>query len=267
MGEVLRVQDLSFSYGDNFLLEGINFSVEEGSILAILGPNGSGKTTLLKVLDGILRPSKGEVFVLSKPISRLKRKDISRLVAMVGQEAHFGFSFTALEVVLMGRFPHLTGLQMEGVRDLKKAREVMELTDTLNLKDRSINELSGGEKQRVQIARALAQEAKLMLLDEPTSFLDPHYKMEIFSLVGRIVKEKGMAAIVVTHDLDLSAQFCDSFLLLKEGKVLAQGKAREVLTQENIRKLYGCGTIVDENPITKTLRITLIPRHFGGGTC
>jgi len=267
VGEILRVRDLSFSYGDNFLLEGINFAVEEATILAVLGPNGSGKTTLLKILDGIHRPSKGEVFVLSKPLWKLKRREISRLVAMVGQESHFGFSFTALEVVLMGRFPHLKGLQMEGKKDLQKAKEVMELTDTLHLKNRSINELSGGEKQRVLIARALAQEAKLMLLDEPTSFLDPKYKMEIFSLLSKVVKEKKIAAIVVTHDLELSTQFCDSFLLIKSGQVLAQGRAEEVLTQENIKELYGCGTIVDENPITKTVRITLIPKHLGGKRC
>lgn len=266
MGEVLRVQGLCFGYENGLLLDHISFHVERGTLLGVIGPNGSGKSTLLRLIDGILLPQKGKIDLLGKPIERFGRKELSKVVALVCQEIHFRFAFSALEVVLMGRFPHLSGFQLEGRRDLEIAKEAMRLTNTLYLAKRGIHELSGGERQRVLLAMALAQEPTLLLLDEPTSFLDPRYKIEIFSLIKALIKEKGLSGIVVTHDLDLSAQFCDSFLLLKDGKILAQGAPERVLSRENLALLYGCDAVVDQNPVTKSVRISLIPTSTGGVT-
>lgn len=263
MAEILRVKDLSFKYGNRFILQGIEFSLNEGTLLGLIGPNGSGKSTLLKLLDGLLRPFSGTIEILSKPIGNYTRKELVKKVAMIGQETHFRFAFTALEVVLMGRFPHLSGLQLEGKRDLLIAKEAMELTNTLHLAQRNIHELSGGEKQRVLLAMALAQRPRLLLLDEPTSFLDPHYKLEMFLLIRSLLRQKAMGIVVVTHDLDLAAQFCDEFLLLKEGRIVSKGPALKVLSKENIAQLYGCDALVDQNPITGTLRINIFSDHKG----
>lgn len=263
MGKILTVQGLSFKYGDQIILEDIHFDLEPSTLLGVIGPNGSGKSTLLRLIDGVLRPFNGKIYLLSKPLEDFNRRELSRLVAMVSQEVHFRFAFSALEVVLMGRFPHLSGFQLEGKRDLEIAAECMKLTGILQFAKRSINELSGGERQRVLIAMALAQRPMLLLLDEPTSFLDPRHKLDTFSLIKRLIMEEGLGGIVVTHDLDLAVQFCDRFLLLKGGRVLDEGKPEEVITRENMIRLYGCDAAVDTNPITGTMRITLSSYHGG----
>ena len=192
MEPILILNNVSFNYGDSWTLRGINLEVHRSELLGILGPNGSGKTTLLKIMDGILAPTEGEILVNGKNLSSLGRKETARRVAMVSQENYFGFDFSVLEVVLMGRFPHLGKLQFEGERDVKVALNALDATHTRSLANRSIHRLSGGEKQRVLIARALAQEPQLILLDEPTSFLDIKYKREIFQLISAL--ERGSRA-------------------------------------------------------------------------
>ncbi len=258
MEPILTLNNVGFTYGDSWTLRGINLQVHRSELLGILGPNGSGKTTLLKIMDGILAPTEGgEILVNGENLSSLGRKETARRIAMVSQENYFGFDFSVLEVVLMGRFPHLGKLQFEGERDVKVALKALDATHTRSLSTRSIHRLSGGEKQRVLIARALAQEPQLILLDEPTSFLDIKYKREIFQLISALSADRGLAVVVVTHDLDLTAQYCQRLVLLKEGEIYQVGDPAAVITPSNIRTVYDCPVVVDRNPATGTPRISL----------
>jgi len=257
MEPLLILKNVSFNYGDSWTLRGINLQVHRSELLGILGPNGSGKTTLLKIMDGILAPTEGEIFVNGGHLSSLGRRETARRIAMVSQENYFGFDFSVLEVVLMGRFPHLGKLQFEGERDVKVALKALDATHARSLSGRSIHRLSGGEKQRVLIARALAQEPQLILLDEPTAFLDIKYKREIFQLISTLSTDRGLAVVVVTHDLDLTAQYCQRLVLLKEGEIYQVGDPATVITPSNIRTVYDCPVVVDRNPATGTPRISL----------
>jgi iron complex transport system ATP-binding protein len=224
----------------------------------VLFPNGSGKSTLLKVMDGMLLPREGEILINNKSLASHGRTGIARQIAMVAQENYFRFSFSTLEVVLMGRFPHLKGLQFEGEKDMEIACDALKATHALDLADRSIHELSGGEKQRVLIARALAQEPGVILLDEPTSFLDLKYKREIFRLISTLSEEKALSVVVVSHDVDLAAQYCHRLVMLKNGSIYEMGEPDRVITASNIEAVYECPVLVDKNPATGRPRISLM---------
>ena len=240
-------------------MKGVDAEVRGGEILGVLGPNGSGKTTLLRIMDGLLQPQEGQVLIWRESISSLTRARIAKEIAMVAQETHFRFAFTALEVVLMGRFPHLKRLQFEGEKDLDMAFQALKATHALDLAQRSIHELSGGEKQRVLIARALAQEPKVILFDEPTSFLDLRFKREIFQLVASLSLDHGLSIVVVSHDIDLVAQYCHRVTMLKHGSVYATGDPETVVTAQNIEAVYDCPVLVDKNPATGKPRVSLPP--------
>jgi len=257
MEPVLKLNNIGFKYDNKQVLKGIDLTVNEGEILGILGPNGSGKSTLLKVMDGVLSPQKGEILIRGKAFSSYKRSALAREVAMVAQENHFRFTFSCVEVVLMGRFPHLKRLQFEDHNDLKIAIEALKATHSLEFADRSINDLSGGEKQRVLIARALAQEPGVILLDEPTSFLDLKYKREIFRLILSLSSEKNLAVAIVSHDIDLMAQYCNKIILLKNGVVYRSGDPDSVITAENIEDVYDCPVLVDQNPLSGRPRVSV----------
>jgi iron complex transport system ATP-binding protein len=259
MEPVLTLKNVSFNYGGALALRGIDLQIRGSEIVGILGPNGSGKTTLLKIIDGILIPHDGEVLVRRKRLLGLRRAEIAKEIAMVSQESHFRFEFSVLEVVLMGRFPHLGKLQFEGERDMQVALSSLDATHTRELAERSIHKISGGEKQRVLIARALAQEPRVILLDEPTAFLDLKYKREIFQLISSLSADKGLAVIVVTHDVDLSAQYCHRLVLLKNGEIYRAGDPASVITSANIRAVYECPVVVDNNPLTGKPRVSLKP--------
>jgi iron complex transport system ATP-binding protein len=259
MEPVLTLKNVGFNYGRAWALRGIDLQIYGSEIVGILGPNGSGKTTLLKIIDGILIPHHGEVLVRKKSLLSLKRAEIAKELAMVSQESHFQFEFSVLEVVLMGRFPHLGKLQFEGDRDMQVALSALEATHARELAERSIHRISGGEKQRVLIARALAQEPRMILLDEPTAFLDLKYKREIFQLVSSLSADKGLAVIVVTHDVDLSAQYCHRLVLLKNGEIYRSGDPASVVTSDNIQAVYECPVVVDSNPVTGKPRVSVRP--------
>ncbi len=259
MEPILTLRKVGFRYGASWALRGVDLEVFPGEMLGILGPNGSGKTTLLKLLDGMLLPHEGEVFVQGKSMVTLKRGEIARAVAMVAQENFFRFSFSVLEVVLMGRFPHLRRLQFEGDKDLKIAVNALRATHALELSERSIHELSGGEKQRVLLARALAQEPGAILLDEPTSFLDLKYKKEIFDLIASLTKGRGLSVVIVSHDIDLVSQYCHRIVMLKNGSVHLTGTPDQVITAESIQNVYECAVLVDRNPMTGKPRVSLRP--------
>jgi iron complex transport system ATP-binding protein len=259
MEPILTLKNVGYRYGPIQAIEGIDLQVYGGEILGILGPNGSGKSTLLKVMDGILVPQEGEILIEDSPFATFGRSHLAREVAMVAQESHFRFSFSTLEVVLMGRFPHLKRLQFEGKRDMEVAMGALNATHTLEFAERSIHELSGGEKQRVLIARALAQEPRVILLDEPTSFLDLKFKREMFQLISSLSLDKGLSVVVVSHDIDLTSQYCRRVIMLRDGSIYEMGDPDEVITAANIEAVYDCPVLVDKNPATGRPRVTPLP--------
>lgn len=244
---MLQAADVHFAYRvETPILRGVSVDVHPGALTGILGPNGSGKSTLLRILAGILRPARGTVTLDGVNLDRIARKTVARRIAMVPQETHLAFDYTVLEVALMGRYPHLAAFEIEGPADFDVARNALRATDTLSLADRPFATLSGGEKQRVIIAAALAQIATpgsvahpLLLLDEPTTALDVGYVLETAELLRRLQQDQPLAIVVCTHDLNFAAGLCDSLVLLKDGKIRATGATDAVLTPENIRAVYG----------------------------
>ena len=251
------VDRVSFKCGEQWVLRGVAFEVEKGDFLGVIGPNGSGKTTLLRVIDGILRPQEGEVRLEGTDIGNLRREALARSVAVVPQYSALAFPFSVEEVVLMGRSPHLGRWRFEGEQDLRIAREAMEMTDTLALASRDMESLSGGERQRVLIARALAQEPRLMLLDEPTAFLDIRHQVDFFDRIRLLNRKRELTVIAVTHDINLAAHYCDRIILLKNGRIEAAGPVEAVITEEHIREAYETRILVDRHPGTGSPRITL----------
>ena len=203
----LKVEELVFYYSAQRILDNINFSAREGELLGIVGPNGSGKTTLLKVINGILKPKVGTVFLSNRNIFEMGEKERAKILASVPQDTYVNFDFTVWDIVMMGRFPYLNRFQWEREKDEKVVEYCMKLTNVLHLSERSIREISGGERQRVIIARALAQEPKVLLLDEPTSNLDISYQIEIMDLLRSLSKEKGIIILCAIHDLNLAARY------------------------------------------------------------
>jgi iron complex transport system ATP-binding protein len=229
--------------------------------VGLLGPNGSGKSTLVKVLSGVLRRYEGTAMVGGRELRDLRQREIARRLAVVPQEPVFSFPFTALEVVLMGRHPHLSGLAFESSVDREIGRAALERCGAYELADRPIQELSAGERQRVVFARALAQTPEFLLLDEPASFLDVRHQVEIYDLVRELAEERDTCILTVLHDLNLAAEYCDRIYLLREGKVLAGGNTREVFTYSNLKEAYDTEIYVDINDLTgKLLAIPLSGR-------
>jgi iron complex transport system ATP-binding protein len=219
-------------------VQGVSMAVERGAVVGLLGPNGSGKTTLLRVLAGMLAPAAGRVTLDGVGIDTLSRRALARRIAVVPQETHLAFDYSVREVALMGRYPHLGPFELEGPRDLAIAREALAATGTVHLEHRSFATLSGGEKQRVVVASALAQQADILLLDEPTASLDLGYQLEISALVALLNRERGLTVAVATHDLNFAASLCRSLVLIRSGRVLLSGPTSQTLTAETIRALY-----------------------------
>ncbi len=247
---VLTIDGIDCSYGSVDVLKDVDFEVKSGEFLGILGPNGSGKTTLLKSISRVLQPHKGTILIDEKNIYGMKSVDVAKQLAVVPQSTPVTFDFTSLEVVLMGRNPHLPRFKMESKEDLAIAKNSMKLTRTWEFADRPVTELSGGERQRVIIARALTQEPKILLLDEPTTHLDISNQLEIMDLIKNLCETKNLLIAAVFHDFNLAARYCDSIILLKEGKIVAVGKSEKTLTSENIRKVFSVDTIVKRHPVT-----------------
>ena len=257
---VLTIDGIDCSYGSVNVLKGVNFAVDSGEFLGILGPNGSGKTTLLKSISRVLKPQKGAILIDTEDIYKMKTVDVAKQLAVVQQETPVTFDFTSLEVVLMGRNPHMPRFKMEGKKDLDIAKNSMELTRTWEFADRPLTELSGGERQRVIIARALTQEPQILLLDEPTTHLDISNQLEIMDLIKHLCETKKLLIVAVFHDFNLAARYCDSIILLKDGKIVAAGKSDDTLTSENVKKVFGVDTIVKKHPITGYLHVIPLSR-------
>lgn len=237
---MLSADQVSFRYAPDgpLVVDGVSVCLAEGALVGILGPNGSGKTTLLRLLSGTRRPTAGRVLLGGQPLARLSRREVARRIAVVPQETELAFEYSALEIVLMGRHPHLGVFTVEGPDDIRIAHEALAATGTAHLADRPFHELSGGEKQRIVIAAALAQSASLLLLDEPTASLDLGYQLEVSALLRRLNQDHGVTMAVSTHDLNLAAAICRDLILMRDGKVLATGPTAEVLTPDNVLALY-----------------------------
>ncbi|MCL0101707.1 heme ABC transporter ATP-binding protein [Dehalococcoidia bacterium] len=244
------------------LLEQVNLTVAKGQLLGVIGPNGAGKSTLLKTIAGLLHPQRGSITLAENTLEDLSPKEISRTLALVPQIAPYTLGFTALELVLMGRYPHLGRFQIEGQADTEIARKSMRLTETEQFANRTLETLSGGERQRVFLARALAQEPRILLLDEPTANLDILHQLKVFDLMKDLVAH-GMTAIAVIHDLPMAARYCDRLVLLSKGHVLAEGLPEEVLTPQNIEHAFGVKAVVFRDPMTATLTVSLLSQADG----
>jgi iron complex transport system ATP-binding protein len=259
----LNVNGVDCHYGSVKILSNVSLEVKSGCFLGILGPNGSGKTTLLKSISRVLKPHGGSILIDKENIYTLKPKQVAQTMAVVPQYNDVGFNFSAMDVVLMGRNPHLGNFQMENTRDVEIAKNAMTLTNTWDLADRPINELSGGEAQRVIIARALAQEPKILLLDEPMSHLDIINQIELMDLIKKLCIENGLAVLAVIHDLNMASRYCDLLLLLNDGAVSALGPVEDVMTSENIQNVFGVDSIVRNNPLTNSpYVIPLSPKKY-----
>ena len=272
---MLQAADVSFGYRDELVVRDVSVEVADDGFVGIIGPNGSGKTTLLRLLAGTRTPKRGTVTLDGAALASLPRASIARRMAVVPQETQLAFEYSVLEVVLMGRYPHLGAFAVEGPDDIAVARGALTSTGTLELQERAFSTLSGGEKQRVIIAAALAQltstdvaqpfraatgaaapAASMLLLDEPTAALDLKYQLSVATLLRTLHRERNLAVVISTHDLNFAAGLCKSLVMLKRGQVIAAGTVDEVLTPARIRELYEVDAEVVRHPRTGYLHVT-----------
>ncbi len=253
----VNAKNIVFGYSSTPVIRDVSFQAESGEFISIIGPNGSGKSTLLKTINGLYIPESGQVELLGKNIEEYKRKDIAKKISLVPQDTSLDFEFTIEEVVTMGRHPFKGRFEKEDAMDKELIYEAMEMTNTFDIRDRLITEISGGERQRVFIAKALAQNTQIMLLDEPTSHLDINHQIDILNLLRKMNQEKGITIILVIHDINLATRYSDRILLLKKGSIISQGTPEDVITTENILQAYGMRAAVERNKYTG--HISVIP--------
>jgi iron complex transport system ATP-binding protein len=254
-GASLDVEALRFAYDRRPVLDGVTLSVGPGEVVGLVGPNGSGKSTVVRIASGVLDGFDGSVRVGGVELDRLPRAELARRLAVVPQEPTFAFPFTALEIVLLGRHPHLAGLAFESEADVRIAREALERCGAAPLAARAIHELSSGERQRVVFAKALAQDPQVLLLDEPASFLDIRHQVELYDVVRELARAGGRAVLTVLHDLNLAAEYCDRIYLLQGGRIAAGGPTADVLTYENLTRVFETDVYVDVNALTGKLLV------------
>jgi iron complex transport system ATP-binding protein len=255
---MIEAKNISVRFGDREVLRDVSLVAEGGSVVALLGPNGAGKTTLVRTLNGSVSRSGGEVIVDGRPLESMSRREIARSIAVVAQENETKFPITVREFVLAGRFARGSAFGWETKADIDAAHKALEDCDLGNFADRVMNELSGGERQRVVLARALAAETPVLLLDEPTANLDLSHQALMFKLVRRRCTNRGGAAVVITHDLNLASEFADKAVLLRDGRVVASGTAGDVLTNANLKNAYDVDVLLDANPSSGKTRVTML---------
>ncbi len=279
-GQAYDVEDLGFSYRNNRrasdpdgterAIRNLTFQVRTGEVFGVIGPNGSGKSSLLKLLARVLRPQTGGVRLFGEPLEQFRQDAIARAVAFVPQESHQFFTFTIAETVLMGRFAHhekrwtLSGFGWETEEDIRVAQQAMTEMDIAHLAHRPITDVSGGERQRAIIARALTQQPRALLLDEPTAFLDLNHQVEICRILRKLNEERGLTVVLVSHDLNLASQYCDRLMLLKNGRCFHLGSPIEVVQASVLEDVYGCRVLVDRHPVSGLPRVTLPGRAHSG---
>jgi len=259
MQPILKAEDVRGGYDKEDVIKGVSLEINRGDFLGIIGPNGSGKSTLLRLMSRALNIRKGAITFEGLDIRRMHLKEYSRKAAFVTQDVFIDFSFTVWEMVLMGRIPHLGRLEFETRKDFLAAENAMKLTDTLSLKDKFIDELSAGERQRVMIAKALAQEPSLLLLDEPTSHLDIGHQIQALDLLRKLNREKGLTVIIVLHDLNLAGEYCNRLVLTQSGRIFKEGPPEEVMVYQNIEAVYNTVVVVKKNPFSNKPYVISVP--------
>ena len=256
----LQIRQVCFSYLNGLVLHNINLSIEAGEMVGLLGPNGSGKTTLIKIASGVLKPNQGEIRLDGSSLSQLSRKSVARSVAVVPQQFNIPFAFTAIEVVMLGRIPFIKAFTEESRVDRQFVDEALELVGISELKERRFDELSGGERQKVILAMALAQQPRLLLLDEPIVHLDITHQVEILERVRKLNVEQGVTIIAAMHDLNLASLYFDRLILLNEGRISADGTPAQVLTEDRIGEVFSAPVRVEQHPVTGVPHIIVMPR-------
>ncbi|TRZ50111.1 ABC transporter ATP-binding protein [bacterium] len=260
MDSLLKINNLSGGYHKETIIKDISLEIKKGDFIGIIGPNSSGKTTLLRLLSRVLIPQKGNIILGGYNIASMGLKEFCQKVAFVAQDTIINFSFSVLEIVLMGRIPHLKRLQLETNQDIQIAQNSLIMTDTVYLKEKRIDELSSGERQRVIIAKALTQEPILLFLDEPTSHLDIGHQIQILDLLKKLNRQNNLTIVMVIHDLNLAGEYCNRLILLNEGKIFKEGASPEVLTYENLEAVYKTVVVVGKSPISSKPHVFLVSR-------
>lgn len=255
MGKSIDIEGITFQYDEKTVIDSLSLSINQGEFVTIIGPNGSGKSTLLKLLAANISPREGTIYLNGENLKSYGKKALSKDMAVVPQDTGIDYDFRVYEIVLMGRYPHQSRFRRETQQDHRVVRGAMERTNTWHLRDRRVNELSGGEGQRVILARALAQEPQVILLDEPTASLDIHHQLEVLELLKELNEEQGVTIIAVLHDLNLAARYSQQILLLHRGQKITMGKTEAVLTVENLQLAYNMEMMIEKNPYTNRLMI------------
>jgi len=259
----LQIQQVYFSYLNGMVLHNINLSIEAGEMVGLLGPNGSGKTTLIKLVSGILKPNQGEIRLNGSNLGHLNRRFVARNMAVVPQQFHIPFAFTVTEVVMLGRVPFIKAFADETDIDKRAIANALDLVGISGLQKRRFDELSGGERQKVILAMALAQQPRLLLLDEPIVHLDISHQVEILELLRNLSAERGLTVIGAMHDLNLTSLYFNRLILLKEGRVLADGTPSQVLTEDRIGEVFSASVKVEQHPVTGVPHIVIMPKRSG----
>jgi iron complex transport system ATP-binding protein len=259
MQSALSLAQISFSYRTQRVLQDITLEIPRQSLLALIGPNGGGKTTLLRVMSKALKPQQGRVLLGGQPLERYSARSLAQKLAVISSVQHFEFPFSVKDVVAMGRFPHLNRLERMSGKDWKIVHEAMEKTAVLDFHNRSISQLSSGEKQRVLIARAIAQQPSILMLDEPNAHLDINHQIAVFNLLRALNHQYQMTIIVVLHDLSAASAFCETMVLLHRGQVVRTGTPGEVITKELIQQTYGAEVTVFPSPVGGSPQIAFGP--------
>ena len=264
-GEALAASSLTFRYGERDVLAGVDLCVREGEVAVLLGPNGAGKSTLLRLFSGLLRPHGGGLTVLGRPPSSYGRREMARILSVVGQDPPLDFPMSVEEYVMLGRFPHHGFFAQPTASDRCEVDRALSMTSLRELRVRGLGEISAGERQRAAVARAIAQGAKVMLLDEPTAFLDIYHRVAFYEVVTLLSGSDGVTALIASHDLSLCAEYGERIILLSGGKVRASGRPEEVLTAGNIREAFGVDAVCDRNPATGSIRVSPVRRGTAKG--
>lgn len=258
MKNAVTITNLSSTYGADAIVKDVSFTVDTGEFCIILGPNGSGKTTLLKTLAGLLPSCQGQIQLFSRPLPSYSQRDLAHHLAYVPQNAGNDSAFTVEELVLMGRAPYLGILGIEGKEDRTLAKQAMADTGIISLANRRLHSISGGERQRAHIARAICQHTGIILLDEPTASLDPGHQIQVMNLMQMLKNTRETTVIMVSHDLNLAAMYADHLLLLTEGRIRAYGRPEEVIREDILSQTYGCPMLVDRSPAGNWPRTNLV---------
>jgi len=263
--DILAAERIAFAYPGRPLFRDLSLSLKEGDLAGLIGPNGSGKTTLLRILTGVLRPDSGRVLLRGEDLSGLSGRSRARSLAVVPQASRTLFDYTVLEVALMGRFAHLGLWGLETREDAGIAARCLAEVGMEHAASRSLNELSSGERQRVYIARALTQQPRILLLDEPTSFLDLKHRLQIYEILARLTRETGLTVLAISHDLNLAARYGRKLHLIRDGAISASGAPAEVITGSVIREVYGTDAEIGKDPRTGTPFVIPYPAVPQGG--